>query len=97
MVYADSLNAVSTDGFRFSGDATHPDIAGAFKASIARVAALPCDVVVSAHPSFTDTFEKLAARAGNADAFIKPDGCRSYAGEAAAKLEGRLARERGGQ
>lgn len=97
MVYADSLTAVSTDGFRFSGDASHPDISGVFKATIARMAALPCDVVVSSHPSFTGTFEKLAARAAGGTGFIDPDGCRTYAGQAAVRFEERLARERDGK
>ncbi|MEO7496896.1 MAG: subclass B3 metallo-beta-lactamase [Massilia sp.] len=97
MVYADSLTAVSADGFRFSGDATHPDLSGVFKASIARIAALPCDVVVSAHPSFTGIFEKLAARAGDRNAFIAPGGCRAYAEQAGVNLEQRLARERDGK
>jgi metallo-beta-lactamase class B len=46
-VYADSLNPVSAPGFRFMGDATRPSRVG----SIAKVAALPCDVLIAVHPS----------------------------------------------
>ena len=52
MVYADSLNAVSNDDFRFSGDAIHPDISKSFEQSIDKVAGLPCDVLLSVHPDF---------------------------------------------
>jgi metallo-beta-lactamase class B len=54
IVYADSLNAVSADGFRFSGDASHPSRVEAFRRSIDRVAALPCDYLLAVHPSFAD-------------------------------------------
>lgn len=95
IVYADSLTAVSTDGFRFSGDATHPDISGTFKASIDKVAALPCDVIVSTHPGFTDIGPKLAARTPARNPFIDSKGCQVYAARAAQALAERLASERG--
>ena len=53
VVYADSLNAVSRDGFRFSGDATSPSIVDEFRRSIAKVESLRCDIIVSVHPGFT--------------------------------------------
>ena len=93
MVYADSLNPASEDGFRFSGGAGRPDISAAFKASIARVAALPCDIVVSVHPSFTNTFEKLAARTAGGKGFADSGGCSAYAAEASELLKQRLALE----
>ena len=54
IVYADSLNAVSAPGFRFSGDQKHPGIVEAFRRSIAKVAALPCDVLLTVHPAFAE-------------------------------------------
>lgn len=54
IVYADSLNAVSAPGFRFTGDATHPDIVPQFRHSIEKVAALPCDILIAVHPSFAE-------------------------------------------
>lgn len=94
VVYADSLTAVSEDGFRFSGGAGKPDISALFRATIERVGALPCDIVVSTHPSFTDTFDKLAARTPGHNTFVAPGGCRSYAAAAMVRLDERLARER---
>jgi metallo-beta-lactamase class B len=90
VVYADSLTPISAEGFRFSGDKTHPDISGAFKASIAKVEGLRCDIVVSVHPDFTGTFQKLAAKTANANPFLSPGGCREYAKTAAKSLTARL-------
>ena len=59
MVYADSLTAVSSDDYRFTD---HPDLVRTFRASIATLEALPCDIVVSTHPDFTDIPGKLKRR-----------------------------------
>ena len=93
VVYADSLTPISAEGFRFSGDKKHRDIADAFKASIAKVEALRCDIVVSVHPDFTGTFQKLAAKSANANPFLSPGGCREYAKTAAKSLTARLSSE----
>ena len=53
IVYADSLNAVSAPGFRFS-DQKHAGIVEDFRRSIAKVAALPCDVLLTVHPAFAE-------------------------------------------
>ena len=50
IVYADSLNPVSADGFRFSGDGTTPSRVEDYRRSIAKVAALPCDRLLAVHP-----------------------------------------------
>lgn len=52
IVYADSLNAVSAPAFRFTGDGKHRGTAAEFRRSIAKVAALPCDVLLAVHPAF---------------------------------------------
>ena len=95
IVYADSLNPVSSDDFRFSGGNGRPGIEDSFRASIAKVASLPCDIVISVHPGFTNLTQKLAARAAGAspDPFID-GGCGQYAADAARRLDERLARER---
>ena len=51
IVYADSLTAVSAPDFRFTGDAKTPSRVAEFGRSIAKVAALPCDVLITTHPS----------------------------------------------
>ena len=92
IVYADSLTAVSADDFRFSDG----NLGATFRATIAKVAALPCDIVIAAHPGFTDLEGRLARRQAGAtpDPFIDPDGCRAYANAARERLERRLQSER---
>ena len=48
IVYADSLTPVSRDNYRFSD---HPAYLAAYRASIAKVAALDCDILLTPHPS----------------------------------------------
>ena len=54
IVYADSLTPVSAPNFRFTGDGTHPDRVDEFRRSIAKVAELPCDILVAVHPQFAE-------------------------------------------
>ena len=95
LVYADSLNPISRDGFVFTGKGKLPDISASFASSIAKVAALKCDIVVSAHPGLVDLLDKAAARTPQHNPFIEADGCRNYAATASKLLDARLARERG--
>lgn len=96
MVYADSLTAVSSAGYRFTGDATHPSIVETFRQSIATVANLPCDILVSTHPEFSKLFEKLDRRERGSDpqALVDEQACRDYAAGATGTLDRRIARER---
>jgi metallo-beta-lactamase class B len=95
VVYADSLNAVSLGDYRFS------PIAATFRRSMETVAQLPCDLIVSVHPGFTEILEKHAkdARgatgATGANPFIDSAGCRNYAAAAGRAFEKRLEKERG--
>jgi metallo-beta-lactamase class B len=94
VVYADSLNAYSNDTFRFTGDATHPDLSASFNASIDKVRKLACDVVVSVHPDATDTFKKAAAKTASHNPFIDSNGCRSYVVGPQQLLDKRLKQEK---
>ena len=85
IVYVDSMTPVSEPDYRFS---EHPEYVADFRASIAKVRALDCDIVVSAHPEFSGLFEKAAT-----GALIDADGCRNYADDAEARLDKRLAQE----
>jgi metallo-beta-lactamase class B len=85
IVFADSLNPVSEPDYRFSD---HPAYLKAFRQSIAKVRTLDCDILVSAHPDFSDLFEKAAT-----GSLIDANGCRKYADEAEARLTKRLSEE----
>lgn len=94
VVYADSLNPYASGDFNFSGKGKTPDISASFAASIAKVAALKCDIIISVHPDATDVMEKAAARTPDHNPFIDANGCREYAADASQRLGERLARER---
>ena len=93
VVYADSLNPMASGDFRFSGGNGRPDISGSFAASLAKLAALDCDIVLTPHPGSTSLLEKQAARTPAQNPFVDPAGCRNYAAVVAEKLKRRLAEE----
>ena len=90
MVYADSLNAFGAGAFRYSGSASYPNAKLDVERSIARVAALPCDILVTAHPEASGLFERQAK--GKA-ALVDPAACRTYAEAGRARLAKTLAQE----
>jgi metallo-beta-lactamase class B len=92
MVFAASLNPVTVKGFRLSRT-TLPQV---FRASARKVAALPCDILISAHPDNSGADVKLKALAAGRtpNPFIAPDACRAYAARAEQLLQRRLDTER---
>ena len=93
VVYADSLTAVSMDGFRFTGGNGKPDISRSFRSAIERVGKLKCDVIVSTHPGFTDTMDKLARTTAAHNGFLG-GGCAEYAAASLKRFDERIATER---
>ncbi len=91
LVYADSLTAVSDDDYRFSDEAAHPGAVARFRQSIARVAALPCDILITPHPDASSLWTRLGAQASAP--LIDSDACRRYAANAGEMLDARIARE----
>lgn len=94
LVYADSLNAFGAKGFRYSGDPAYPAARADVERSVARVAGLPCDILVSAHPEASNLWQRhgRVAALGHA-AFIDSTACRSYAARGQARLDKTLAAE----
>ena len=87
MVYADSVTSGSAPGFTYGSERLT-----LFRRSIEKVAALPCDIVVSPHPFFTQLFEKQKR-----GSFDDPKGCQAYAADGLKRLEARIAEEKGKQ
>jgi metallo-beta-lactamase class B len=86
-VYADSLNAVSADAYRFSD---HPAYVTTLRQSMARIEALPsCDIMISPHPFQSDFFERLAG----IKPLVDPQRCKHYVAAAQKRLADRLAKE----
>ena len=92
VVFASSLNAVANGAFTYSG---RPEVTALLRASIDRVEALPCDLLISAHPDNSGGDAKIAAlEAGvTPNPFLDPSACRVYAERARARLQARLDRE----
>jgi len=94
MVYADSLNAIAAGPFRYRGHPSYPAARADLERSIATVAGLPCDVLVSAHPEGSDLWQRYARRAARGQvAFIDTNACRTYADKARARLAAQLTKE----
>jgi len=88
IVFADSLSPVSSDSYRFSD---HPAYLAAYRESLARVAALDCDILLTPHPSASGMRDRLIA--GN---LAGAPSCREYADSIGRRLDERLAQERDG-
>ncbi len=90
MVYADSLSPISSDAYRFSD---HPAYLAAYRASLAKVAALRCEILLTPHPSASNMRDRMVGRAPLFD----PEGCKSYAARLTEALDTRLSKETAGK
>ena len=88
ITYVDSLSAISDEGFRFSAS---PARVAQFQATIARVAALPCDLLLTPHPGASGMWERLGPAAR--EPAINPGACQALSAGARERLADRLARE----
>lgn len=84
--YVDSMTAISGEGYRF---ADHPARVAPFRVTFARVATLPCDVLVTPHPGASDLFERLAGR----KPLVDTAACPRLADAMRLRLDRRLASE----
>ncbi len=92
VVYADSLTAVSAEGYRFTdGPAANQIIESADALSN-----LDCDILISPHPFFFGMQEKLERR-DDGNPFVNNVACMIYAESILMWLEQRLKSERGAQ
>lgn len=86
MVYADSLSPLSNDTYRF---ADHPAYLAAYRASLARIAASRCEILLTPHPAASN----LKARITGQAPLFDEAGCKTYAARLSAALDERLAKE----
>lgn len=95
MAYADSLTALGSEHYRFTDDAKHPHRVEGFRRSIARVADLPCDVLMTPHPDASGFIDKVARRGRDApaDALVDPQACNRYAAGARERFDALLRKE----
>ncbi len=94
VVFADSLTALAAKGLRFGGNPLYPQAQADVERAFATIEALPCDVLVPAHPEAGGLWERKAKQAALGDAaFIDANACRNYAAKARATLVQTLSAE----
>lgn len=92
MVYADSLSLLSNDSYRYA-DPAHPERLKDYRHTLALLAALPCDILLTPHPR-AGFFEKAASIApGKPNPLVDAQACKAYAAEGQKGLEERLRAE----
>lgn len=89
VVYADSLNPVSAPDYKFT---QRSGVVEAFRRSIAIVHSLPCDVLLSVHPGFSQLNQKFIRfrQAPASNPFVDAASCRAYADAATQSLDRRV-------
>ena len=86
MVYADSLSPISRDDYKFSD---HPEYLAVYRASIAKIADSPCEILLTPHPQASAMKERMIGK----QPLFDPEGCKNYAADLTKRLDERLAKE----
>jgi metallo-beta-lactamase class B len=86
IVYADSLSPVSRPDYRFTD---RPAYLAAFRQSIATIAASPCEILLTPHPSASKMPERLAL----GRPLLNANACRDHGSMLTKQLDERLAQE----
>lgn len=87
IAYVDSMSPNSAEDYRFSDHAAYVE---QFRSGIDAVRAIPCDILLTPHPSASDMRTKLVA--GDLTGGVT---CADYAASISARLDARLAEEAG--
>lgn len=97
VVFGSSLNPLAAPGYRYSAPANRALLDG-FRQTFVKLRAMPCDILLSSHPSPSGQDERLAAfrRRSQPNPFIDPAACRAYADKHEQLFDRRLERERNG-
>ena len=85
IAYADSISTPAADDYRFSD---HPDYVARLRTGFDAVAALPCDILLTPHPSASGMNKRMAA-----GTLYNPAACADYARTGEANFDRRLAGE----
>ncbi len=85
MTYADSVSTPTLGGYRLSD---HPDYVAQVRRGLDAVAALPCGILLTPHPSASQMMQRMSNRS-----LYNPGACRAYAQDASRALDTKLADE----
>ena len=94
-VYADSLTAVSAEGFLFTGSRDYPHALADFERSFRTLETVACGILLTPHPEASGLWERLERRDTKSDAgaMKDPEACRRYVSAARERLDKRIALE----
>lgn len=85
-------------GYKLVGNKAYPQIAADYAHGFQVLQSLPCDIFLGAHGGYYGMKEKYARwNAGDRDAFIDPEGYKSYIGERQRAFETELKRQSAGK
>lgn len=90
IVFADSVTALSDKTYRYDA---HPQFVAAFRAGLDRIAALPCEILITTH---TQSAGSLMDRLDGKAPLLEPGACKAYARGGHDGLDARLAKEASG-
>jgi metallo-beta-lactamase class B len=86
------------DSYKLIGNKTYPQIADDFRKQFAVLKALPCDVFLGAHGGYFDLKAKHERlKSGDNNAFVDPEGYRSYVEDREQSFEVALKRQQASQ
>jgi metallo-beta-lactamase class B len=99
LVYADSLTAISADGFKFTASHEYPHALQNFEKSFAFLEAAPCDILITVHPEASELWSRLDARQRGTtpDPMVNSGACRQLAEHGREQLRERVAKEKSQQ
>lgn len=86
IAYADSATTISSDAYRFSD---HPDRVAQIRVGLTEMGALPCDILLTPHPSASAMMPRFAGDAP----LVSASACADYAAKAQKRFESRLDKE----
>lgn len=90
--------SMSAPGYQLVGNPDYPDIVADYKASFAKLRALPCDIFLSLHGWDFGLSEKLAAWAKNrtVNPFVAPEGYRRFLDKSETSLQAQIEKQLAG-
>lgn len=86
ITYVDSNSTLTSGDYRFTD---HPDRIQGINAGLARIAGMPCGILITPHPGSSNMFGRFTSGALMDD----PAACKAYAARGQARFEERLASE----
>ena len=95
IVYGDSLNAVSDDSFKYSGDKRYPNARAELSRSLAAVAGARCDILITVHAELSKLWSVFDENGvGKREELVDPASCSRYADTAKVRFQKRLDSEK---